>query len=173
MSGAGSAACDLAMVAPAERLRGWLESAAPGDQARYAVGGELPRDCETVRMVSRWREEGLVRTHLTRDRADPSRTVFLVVKRGAEEAAPGGVRHAVPPAERKAMLAALEDYAERGRACPSNAALARQLGLRTRMQAKYQIERLAADGLIRVENRGPKLPRVVTIVRTGKETGRG
>jgi hypothetical protein len=66
----------------------------------------------------------------------------------------------------------LRRAAQRDEPCPTNAQLARMVGLKDAVAASYRVRRLVRDGLIRVEEPSPLERRVVTIVASGKQTRR-
>ncbi len=71
------------------------------------------------------------------------------------------------------VLAAIEDCAERGLPCPTNADLARAAGLRSGQAASYRLGRLAELGKVRVRREPGSDLRVVTICETGLSTSAG
>ncbi|MBA15547.1 MAG: hypothetical protein CMN73_04240 [Sphingomonas sp.] len=153
----------LAYTVEAEALARWVREAAPGSELRYAWGQVEPRTAAAWAMVQELTAAGLV-TPLQR-RADGQRE-WIIRKR-----APVAVRVAAGrPDPAAAMLAHLTDCASRGLPCPTNAALAVALNLRDGDAARYLIRRLIVEGAIRVRHIGPRAPRLVTIVASGKCT---
>lgn len=179
----------LSTAAPAADLRAWFEDARPGEPVEYASGIALPREAEGVRLVTRWKDAGLVLTTQKRDPADGRRWLFLVQRTSIQNAdgppssvgavdrpAQGAPAHAVDRATLNKLLSTLRSKAERGLPCPSNTDLAHELGLprgsRGRMRAKYLMARLVTEKRIAVECRGTTLPRVVTILAAGRARGK-
>jgi hypothetical protein len=176
----------LASAASPGELRKWLAEAAPGERAEYARGPFLPRDTEGVRLATQWKDAGLVAMAQHRDPADGRRFLYLI-----EKSDPGAVR--APAADGAApltpsalplesgridadrlqalLLAELRACAARSEACPSNAVLARRIGLpakkRSRDRVQYLLARLIRARAIAVEYRGTCAPRVVTVLAGG------
>lgn len=72
------------------------------------------------------------------------------------------------------LLKLLMVAASRGLPCPTNAAIARAVGLPDDNAASYRLRRLQQRGLIRVEvSADPRRLRIVTIVASGKTTPAG
>lgn len=163
-------AAELAHAAPVEQLEAWLAAAAPGAQAIYASGPDLPREAPGVKLVARWIGEKKVHPLQQRDPRNPARWNFLIVKAGGSPRDSGRPLHAVDRTEMRAMLSLLRRYAARGKPCPSHREMAELLDLPDRHHARRLIERLVAEGKIRVASRGRNLPCVVTIISSGKRT---
>ncbi len=171
----------LASAAPVGELERWFDRAAPGEQAVYASGAVLPSGEPGVVLARTLEGEGAAHLFQERDQVDPRRWRFLIRKVGARPASsaperPGRAPRAVDRALLAKLLDRLRRCAERGEACPSNAAVARQLGLpegeKGRQRAAYLFARLAGDGRIEVISRGTMLPRRVRIVAAGRSSGK-
>lgn len=167
----------LSSVVPVAELRAWFEGAGAGHVAVYATGADLPRDTDTVRQVTAWKDAGLAVTHQERDAADRRRWSFIVRKGppNAEPARRAPTRVRMPEGARE-VLDELRAAAERGQPCPSNAALGRDaLGLHgpaARNRAKYLVEWLDDHGQIAVTPGSATVQRVVRILAVGRAQGR-
>lgn len=169
----------LASAAPVAELEQWLDSARPGEKAIYASGVNLSlvEGAPGVRLAYRWAKAGTVGLQRERDKTDPRRWIFLIVKSHPRPApallpTPSAGRRAALPGELQALFELIERAASRRQPCPSFTVMARSLRHGTRFRARGLFERLEAEGLIAVERRGCNLPMVVTIVKSGKETKR-
>lgn len=158
-------------IAPAD-LDAWIDAARPGEWTVFAEGASIPRALpvwpHSVALVG----DGLITvTHRPVD----GRTwwEFVATRRSNApvEAQPAAVVASSDdddPAERVFRL--LKRYANFGRACPSNAELARSATLENAAAASWCVRKLRDLGRIRIDDMGPMKPRVVTIVATGKST---
>jgi DNA-binding Lrp family transcriptional regulator len=70
------------------------------------------------------------------------------------------------------VLRLLAQAASKGLPCPTNAELAKRIGLKDAVAASYRVRRLVQSGAIVVEEPSPSERRVVTIVATGAQTRR-
>lgn len=141
----------------------WLARAAADDEIPYAGGPALPHEMPVVAAVTAARLAGQVRTHVVKR---DGRTLYIAVRRAE-------VAQASAPALGEAaarMLDLLTRTAAAGKPCPSNTVLGISLGLKGKDGARYVFGELVKVGAISVENRGPKLRRIVTICATGKRT---
>jgi hypothetical protein len=162
----------------AEQLFAWVERARPGEDAVYATGERPPADIAAVarglydaRLVTltslrvkgghRFILQRLpdVRPSQLRLQAQQNRGKFV------KSATDGRVTA-------KAVLRLLSHAASHDLPCPTNAELARRVGLKDAIAASYRVRRLVADGKITVELPSPIERRVVTIIATGKSTRR-
>lgn len=175
----------LANAAAPETLAQWLASAAPRSRAVYATGADLPMDAAGVKLARRWAADGKVHLFRERDPANPAKFNFLIEKASSAAAPAAPVPaiaraavhgRAVDRGQLHDLLALLRHCAERGKPCPSNADLARELGLpvgkRGNDAAQYLLTRLVREHSITVESRGTMLPRVVTILAAGRAKGK-
>lgn len=162
----------LSFASPAAELEAWIDGAEPGHEVIYASGLLLPRAEQGVVLVTAWKDAGVVETFQRRDPADPRRWQFLCRKTARPHApGPGGF----PPVAARAtrhpdaakVLTLLRALAP-GEPCPSNADIARQIGLARgeagRSRAQYLIDQLSAEGAIAVERRGRCEPRTVRVM---------
>lgn len=160
-------------------LCAWAERARPGEDVAYCIGGERPHP--TIARVARaLKDSGLVAL-TSRRGSDGFRFIAqrlpnpLPSRVLARAIAPRG-RFALAADDGKrttlAVLRLLVRAAGRGDVCPTNAELARMVGLKDFKAASYRVQRLVADGKIVVEQPSPIERRVVTIVATGKATRR-
>ena len=153
----------------------WVEQAGAGHELIYATGPQLG-DHAAKALALRWQEQGLVA--LKQRRSSRAHCFdYLAERVGADALTPapsasdGHVR-----GEMAALLRILRRCAVRGKACPSNAELAKELGLRRgeagRRRSRYLLERLAQEKRISVTGCGRNAPRVVTILAAGKACGK-
>ncbi|CAD7335349.1 winged helix-turn-helix domain-containing protein [Sphingomonadales bacterium 58] len=154
----------------------WVKRAAPGEDVVYSVGVRPAKAIgEAVRALH---DQGLV--SLTSKRTD-SGLRFIAQRR--PDPRPAQERKPVPRGRftlgasdgkmtTRAVLRILSQAAGRDLPCPTNAELAKRVGLKDAVAASYRMRRLVADGKITVEEPSPTERRVVTIVATGKQTRR-
>lgn len=162
-------------------LHDWARMAAPGAAACLGVGDACPADVAPV--VRALVDADLIDVARTRVAADRWR--FIVQRRARIYARPdiapvdarlrrGGLRARRAGTAERRILKLLLAAANRGLPCPTNAAIARAVGLPDGDAASYRLRKLAARGLIRVTVPGdPRLHRVVTITASGKSTRAG
>lgn len=162
-----------------EQLISWAQRARPGEDVAYFTGD---RPSEALRLTARdLHAQGLVA--VTTKRAGAG---FRYIAQRLEAPRPSQLRARARfnPGQftrradggkctTRAVLRLLTRAAIRGDACPTNAELARALGLKDAVAASYRVRRLVREGKIRVEEPSPTERRVVTIVATGKSTVRG
>lgn len=175
----------LASAASPPDLEAWLAHAPAGHQAQYAAGIDLPRDLPGVKLVTRWKDAGLVVTTQKRDAGDARRWLFYCEKSAlaGKAAAPGagGAPQAARATrfQRASVLLEVEidklltllraQARERagGAPCPSNAAIAKAIGLARgeagRARARYLLRTAQMRGLIAIESHGRNAPRQVTV----------
>lgn len=174
----------LGTYADPGEMRAWLAAAAPGDAITYATTPMLG-DQDAARLAREWAGQGLV--ELFQRRAVRAHCFDYCARRLAgDEDAPASLRstgeartsEAVDQTrlQMRALLAILRRCAVRGKACPSNARLASELGLdrgpRGRRRAQYLFDRLTTEKRISVTGCGRNAPRVVTILAAGKGRGK-
>lgn len=180
----------LASAASVVDLEAWLTDAGAGHQAQYAAGIDLPRQLPGVQLVSSWRNAGLVVTTQRRDPADGRRWLFLCIKTAlASETAALGTG-GTPLAARAtrfqrssvlleaeldkllSLLRAATAARSGGAPCPSNAVIAKAIGLARgeagRARARYLVRTAQMRGLIAVESRGRNEPRRVTVMEAAQ-----
>lgn len=161
----------MAMLADA--VTAWVKAAAPGQQIVYATG-HLPAWSKGPGRMRDLACEGYV--HLVCDRKpDPKQYVAQRTSMAwREEAAPQRrIARAVASyeAEVARLYDVLRELAAEGAPCPSNAELAREIGLETAQQGAYALSCLVkADKVINRPVEGPPY-RVITIVSGGRRTG--
>ena len=174
-------AVQLATATPEDELRAWFEAAAPGARAIYASGAVLPHDAPGVALARQLGLAGAAHLLRERDRRDGRRWNFIIEKAGCVppltrcQPGPGGslpaARATLPPDMPRllAVLRALERDAEGWAVCPSNGALARQLGHggSGRGRAKYLLALAQRHGLIALESHGRNAPRRVKLMEGG------
>ena len=175
----------LTLYADVAVMAAWLESAAPGDELKYAIGPALGRDAPAGLLARQWADEGEVT--LFQRRPGPGKPLEYVARRKeppvqARESRLFGDarrRQARPVqgaptdfAETQAgqVFALLVRLAAQNLPCPNNRDIAAQLELNTAEQARYAMTKLVRAGMIRVEAPSTFDPRIVTIVETGART---
>lgn len=165
----------LTTYADPSDMADWVEAAAAGHELVYATGPGLA-DHPAKRLALWWQEQGWV--SLKQRRSARAHCFDYVAERRAV-GQPPEVKNKPGDGARDQMamlLRILRRCAERGKACPSNAALATELGLRRdprgRRRAQYLFDRLAAEQRISVTGCGRNAPRVVTILAAGRGQGK-
>lgn len=160
-----------------EQMSHWAERALPGEDVVYSTG---VRPAEKIGAAVRaLHDSGVVA--LTSKRVDGG--FRFIAQRLADPRPSQHVRKAAPrgrfsPASDDAkrtthmVLRQLARAAKRGDPCPTNAELARAVGLKDAVAASYRVRRLVKDGAIVVEEPSPLERRVVTIVASGHRTRR-
>lgn len=163
-------------------LRDWSRGAEAG--AAICLGQPVaalpPSTAAAVRSLS---DAGVV--DIARRRVGPERYSFVVQRRSTPYIDRADMRPVAPRARggnhvrrsgviERRVLKLLLAAANRGLPCPTNAAIARAVGLRDDVAASYRVRRLQQRGLIRVEvPSDPRRLRIVTIVASGKATPAG
>jgi hypothetical protein len=166
------------MLSP-EQFQNWAARAARGEDVVYAIG-ERP-DPAIAPVARQLAEAGVVA--LTSRRAGNG---FRFIAQRLPDPRPSQMRARTPvnrgrfvlsahdgKMTTRAVLRVLAQAANRGLPCPTNAELARRVGLNGPVAASYRVRRLVQAGLIVVDEPSPVERRVVTIVATGKSTVRG
>jgi hypothetical protein len=152
----------------------FAETASSGDQATYGRGDHPPRDL--VQAMRTLVDAGVL-TPVRKREGDEF--LFLVQRSAAPMSAADQRRAARGYARRKTVrrsslsmvLQCLTAAAVSGRDCPSNEQIAKACHLSGKDAARYRVGLLVRVGRITVEDRGPNLPRIVTIL-TGRHAGR-
>jgi hypothetical protein len=158
----------LCLAVSAANFRAWH---AKGAERRivYAQGPSLDQGCEVAILVREMIAAGRLRAFHER-RQDGGGWNFIAERIDvAIEAQPSGEMDQLT-GDQVRVLAVLSHYAGAGLPCPTNSVLAREARVRDGYAARYIVRRLADAGRIRVENRGPRLTRIVTIIATGERT---
>jgi hypothetical protein len=168
----------LQMMMKPDQFDNWVKAARPGDDVVYATGA---RPAEGIgAYVRSLHEKGLVT--MTAKRGDDG---FRFIAQRLSDPRPSQVR-ARKPVNRgrfalaandgkmttRAVLRLLAQAASKGLPCPTNAELAKRIGLKDAVAASYRVRRLVQSGAIVVEEPSPSERRVVTIVATGAQTRR-
>lgn len=153
----------LAVAIEAAELAEWVRAAAPDDQLVYAEGPVLPRGAAAVVLAGELAAAGLVRTHQRRGGARGWE--YFVVRRAtrAVEAPADAPAASVVDDAAAELLALLKRRAALHQPCPTNAEAAAHLGLRDAGRASYLFRLLRDRGLIEIEDRGPRLRRIITL----------
>ncbi len=173
------------MMAGAQRtpdqMSRWAERALPGEDVVYSTG---VRPAEKIGAAVRaMRDSGVVALTSKRLSAEQGGGFRFIAQRLADPRPSQHVRKAAPrgrfaPASDDAkrttrmVLRQLARAAKRAEPCPTNAELARAVGLKDAVAASYRVRRLVKDGAIVVEEPSPLERRVVTIVASGLRTRR-
>lgn len=146
----------------------------PGDQIAYGRGEHPPR--ELVRAMAPLVQAGVLHPKLKRE----GREYLFLVERGsarldavkARRGARGITRRKViKRSSLSLVLACITSAAAAGRVCPTNEQIAKACGLTGKDAARYRVSLLVRSGRIAIEDRGPLLPRVVTLL-TGRHAGK-
>lgn len=162
-------------------LQGWVRGATPGASVCLGIGSAVPASTQpAVRALT---DAGLI--DIARKRIGDGRYSFEVQRRSRRYIAPapaakiparprGGMHARRAGTVERRVLKLLLIAATKGLPCPTNAAIARAVGLADGIAASYRLRRLVARGLIRVAvPDDPRLHRVVTIVASGQSTKGG
>ncbi len=163
----------LSFAIEAGVLRAWLLGAEPGDEIVYATGPVVPKSADVVLLVRELTEEGLLRTH---QRRAGKTFEYFAVKRVPHADPLPPIRHPLPRGDDDAdarvlrMLCRAANFAQ---VCPTNVELAQACGLPDAFAASYRVRKLINAGAIRVEDQGPKMRRIVTILASGQRTVAG
>lgn len=157
-------------------LRDWMDSAKPGARLVYANGYALPQNAPSVVLARRWSAQLLVDT--TARRVD-GKWEYIVIRRtdpvgqAARDAQASAIAAANGGAEATSRVyRRLRSLAGQNLPCDTNAELARECELPNADAASYQLRKLVASGSIAVDDDGPGMRRIVTILDSGKRTGR-
>ncbi len=160
-----------------EQLDHWAARALPGEDVVYSTGarpgdaiGAAVRQLHAAGLVTMTskRMDGRLRHIVQRlPEPRPSQQLRKPVPRGRFTVASDDAKRTT-----RMVLRQLARAAGRGEPCPTNAELARAVGLKDAVAASYRMRRLVKDGAIVVEEPSPIERRVVTIVATGKKTRR-
>lgn len=164
----------LTIPIAADALQRWADAAQAGDRIAYAHGPEPWRGHATFVLAGALAAAGMVTLFQPRR---PGSAIFdFIAERRAADVPPHAIetqlRATLDPEEDR-VFALLRNLAAIGHSCPTDEAIAKRLGLSGADAASYRMRKLRAAGLIRVENRGPLKPRVVTIVADGRQTAKG
>lgn len=153
----------------------WVAGARPGETVIYAGGVAIPRHQPAWTHARVLADDGVV-TLVSRRSAAGARTWEYLAQRLAPpvDVSPAPLRVVSDDDDPAAiLLRELRRAANLGLPCPDNATLARRAGLRDAKAASYRIGCLVQGRVIAVEQQGPGLPRVVTMLATGKRTAAG
>jgi len=167
----------LAMAVDPGDIDVWLHCAKAGDRMVYATGLALPQKAAGVLRVRELIASHAVNAHCRRvDRGSE----WFVVRRAPDSAADPHISHAgrlprfAPDESLEArVLRQLWRAAASGLVCPTNAELAQMCRLPTADAASYRMRKLVSQGLIRIEDNGPRFRRIVTIVASREKTVEG
>ncbi|HEX7856112.1 MAG TPA: hypothetical protein VF503_20725 [Sphingobium sp.] len=152
-------------------FRKWLRAARPGAEFTYAVGRSLDRQHKVVQFVRESADQGDV--HLLQRRRSDGKTDYFARRVASAKPSPAPSKQTQaldPESEAGRVLGMLRRHANFERPCPTNAEIAKALGLGEPARARYLIGQLTSAGHIKVDNRGARITRVVTIVENGKRT---
>lgn len=165
---------------PDQVIRSWVADAAPGSQIVYARGAALPSGAgvDLVRALAQAGTVAPVRRRAPHGFdfiAQRTRSPFALnaaiarISRGPVRRA----RKASTKTECRALYRLIKKAAAEGRPCPTNAELARSIGLKDADAARFRLRRIVAEGLVEFTDHGPNERRVARIIETGAVTPRG
>ena len=156
----------------------WVAGADTGERLIFAQGETPPRDAPVWEHARGLQTDGVVRLHHVR--GDGRQWQYIAIRQ------PPRVRDDPPPTPvvassdpddaTEAVMRALRRAVNFERPCPSNVELARVCGLLDARgapdpaKASYRLRLLRDTGRIKLVDYGPKLPRVVTIVASGRSS---
>ncbi|WP_278983233.1 winged helix-turn-helix domain-containing protein [Sphingobium yanoikuyae] len=160
-----------------DQLDNWAARALPGEDVVYSTGarpgeaiGAAVRQLHAAGLVTMTskRLDGRLR-HIVQRLPAPraSQQLRKPVPRGRFTVASDDAKRTM-----RAVLQVLRRAAKRGEPCPTNAEIARIVGLKDAAAASYRVRRLVKGGAIVVEEPSPLERRVVTIAATGAQTRR-
>lgn len=161
------------MLRRGDEILRFAESALPGAQATYGRGERPP--AELVQAMRNLVDAGV----LTPVRKREGREFLFLVQRTAAPMSAADQRRAARGYARRQtvrrsslslVLQCITAAAVSGRPCPSNEQIARACHLSGKDAARYRVGLLVRKGRIAIEDHGPNLPRVATIL-TGKHAG--
>lgn len=165
------------MTMDREQLHQWVARAQPGEDVVYSTG---VRPGDGIGAAARaLHESGVVALRSKRFGAGfrfiavrladlrPARRSAGFAPRGRFVAASDDAKRTT-----QMVLRVLTRAARRGDPCPTNAEIARIVGLKDAVAASYRMRRLVKAGAIVVDAPSPIERRVVTIVATGQQTRR-
>lgn len=152
----------------------FAKSASPGAQATYGRGDRPP--LELVTAMRPLVDAGVLTPVRKRE---GEQFLFLVQRSSAPMSAADQRRAARGYARRKTVqrsslsmvFQCIAAAAVSDRPCPSNEEIARRCRLSGKDAARYRVGLLVRKGRIAIEDRGPNLPRVATIL-TGRHAGK-
>lgn len=157
-------------------LNDWARSASPGAAVCLGIASAVP--AATQPALRTLTDAGLI--DIARRRVGDGRYSFEVQRRSRRYVPPvpskprGGMHARRAGTVERRVLKLLLAAATKGLPCPTNASIARAVGLPDAIAASYRLRRLVARGLIRVAvPDDPRKLRVVTIVASGKATKGG
>lgn len=175
----------LTLYADVAVMEAWLESAAPGDELKYATGPALGRDAPAGLLARQWADEGEVT--LFQRRPGPGKPLEYVARRKdppvqakaarlfgdarGQQARPAlGAPMDFAETQAGQVFALLVKLAAQDLPCPNNRDIAAALELNSAEQVRYAITKLVRAGMIRVDAARTFDPRIITIVDTGART---
>lgn len=171
-----SAAADGSLAAfDAADAERWARGARSGEILVYARNFIWPTQRGGADRLRALRDAGAVRTHHLRANGRGPllyiaiRTEAPIDAAAVETAAREGQDDA--SVETAALYRLLSGAARRGDPCPSNRALAETIGAKDGLRVSYLMRGLRAAGEIAVRGCDAEPKRIVTIVKTGRETG--
>jgi hypothetical protein len=170
----------LSTSVAAADLQAWFDAAAPGAQAVYASGLDLPRDSGGVKLAAALGERKLAHLIQRRDPADRRRWQWIVQKAGGSirpaaslvecgETRQGSCCTRSPQTQREltALLEVLRKVANAALPCPSNTVLADMLDLAPgkagRDRVQYLLGELKRARAIELTSHGRNAPRTIRV----------
>lgn len=156
----------------AKTFRAWLKVGAPGDEIVYASGKVLDQQRDVAVLARQWAGEGLITLKSVRIRE--GEFAFAAEKLLLRDDGKGTLGPRLPDRDTPEgqCLAILRRAANFNLPCPTNREIMKAMRLNDVEQARYLVRKLADAGHIRVEDRGSRVTRVVTITETKRSTSR-
>jgi len=165
---------------PDAAIRTWAANAEPGASIVYARGAALPASAgvDLVRSLAQAGAVAPVRRKMPHGFdfiAQRTRSPFAL-QSAVSRLSRGPVRRArkvSTKTECRALYRILKKCAAEARVCPTNAELAKALGLKDAKTVSNRLLRVVAAGLVKFTDFGPNERRVALIVESGAQTPRG
>lgn len=145
----------------------WIEQAAPGAVLMYATGPWLGNH-PAAALAREWQASGLA--ELWQARASRANCFDYHARKLPPRAAVPAVARGAGDSDSGRLLALLAQIAGEGLPCPTNEALADELGLGSKWKARHLFDRLVASGAVRLIEPARFGARVIEIAETGART---
>jgi hypothetical protein len=167
---------EVSLAVPESQMVAWFEQARAGERIVYCRGFIALREDAAWKLAGAWAREGLVNLVTERDGAQ---MIWLAERSSAGPRAPRvkrDFREDLARTQQRALLAVLRRAADRGEACPSRSALAREVcgvvSRKGRDRVGYLLRRLVNEKRIAVAAGDATRAPVVTILAKGRGFGK-